>query len=156
MVLDVGESSRRSGSGGFGTFWGLGGFWTFGVGRVWEGSGRWREFETFGVHWVRRIGCGAHRSWRIRRPAAARKSVLSELEPRARTKHPALLLIDLLLGCRFAAWMRTGDWRWLVCWRVGRGKQKARSGWTGLYGFKILRFAQDDSEALRMTVRHSG
>ena len=64
-----------------------------GLSGVWEGSGRWREFETFGVHWVRRIGCGAHRSWRIRRPAAARQSVLSELEPRARTKHLASLLI---------------------------------------------------------------
>jgi hypothetical protein len=91
-VLDVGESSRRSGSGGFGAF---------------------------GVHWVRRIGCGAHRSWRIREPAAARQCVLSELEPRARTKQLASLLIGLLLGCRFAAGCGRVAWRWLVCWRVG-------------------------------------
>lgn len=50
---------------------------------------------------------GRHRSWRIRRPAAARQSVLSELEPRARTKHPASLLAGMqyvwgtdLLGVR--------------------------------------------------------
>ena len=34
-------------------------------------------------------------------------------------------------------------------------KSPVREG-TGLYGLKILRFARDDSEALRMTVRHSG
>ena len=85
------------------------GSWTFGVGRVWDFLGFWTlervrdvrgsgGFGAFGVHWVRRIGCGAHRSWRIRRPAAARQSVLSELEPRARTKHSASLLIGLLQG----------------------------------------------------------
>lgn len=63
-VLDVGESSRRSGSGGFGAF---------------------------GVHWVRRIGCGAHRSWRVREPAAASQCVLSELEPKGSDKTASLL-----------------------------------------------------------------
>ena len=135
-----------------------------GLSGVWEGSGRWREFETFGVReglgrsgciGVRRIGCGAHRSWRIREPAAARQCVLSELEPKGSDKTSCLAAYrfaaySLLLGCGRVAW------RGLVCWWVGRGKQKARSGWTGLYGLKILRFAQDDSEALRMIVRCSG
>ena len=73
-----------------------------------EGLGLW-----WGVH------CGEcmHRSWRILRPAAARQSVLSELEPRARTKHFASLLIDLFLVC-------------VECGNVGE-KQKARSGGLG-------------------------
>ena len=91
----------RSGSGGLGTFW---------------GSGRWREFETFGVgrvwgvrgalgeaDWVRRIGCGAHRSWRIREPAAARQCVLSELEPKGSDKTACSLLLVLLQG---AVWFK--------------------------------------------------
>ena len=82
---------------------------------------------------------------------------MSELEPRARTKHPASLLIDLLLGCRFAAVMWTGCLE-VVGMLEGRArdtKSPVRVG-TGLYGLKILRFGQDDSEALRMTVRCSG
>ena len=39
--------------------------------------------------------------------------------------------------------------------RARETKSPVREG-TGLYGLKILRFAQDDSEALRMTVRCSG
>ena len=75
-VLDVGVSSRRSGSGGF---------------------------VAFGVHWVRRIGCGAHRSWRIREPAAARQCVLSELEPKGSDKTACSLLLVLLQG---AVWFK--------------------------------------------------
>ena len=102
-VLDVGESSRRSGSGGLGAF---------------------------GVHWVRRIGCGAHRSWRIRRPAAARQSVLSELEPRARTKHPASLLIGLLLivCCLDVDGLLGGGW---YAGGLGEGNKKPGPGGLG-------------------------
>ena len=71
---------------------GVGWFWT--LERVRDVRGALGEAD-----WVWRIGCGAHRSWPIRRPAAARQSVLSELEPRARTKQLASLLIDLLLRC---------------------------------------------------------
>jgi hypothetical protein len=69
-------------------FWGWDGsrrFW--GAGR--SGSG---GFGAFGVHWVRRIWCmRAHRSWRIREPAAASQCVLSELEPKGSDKTASLL-----------------------------------------------------------------
>ena len=75
------------------------------------------------------VGCalrgGRHRSWRIRRPAAARQSVLSELEPRARTKHPATLLIGLLLdvdGLLGGGWYDCG---------LGEGNKKPGPGGLG-------------------------
>lgn len=106
---------------------GVGWFWTLERVRDVRGSG---EFGAFGVHWVRRIGCGAHRSWRIRRPAAARQSVLSELEPRARTKHPASLLIGLLLivCCLDVDGLLGGGW---YAGGLGEGNKKPGPGGLG-------------------------
>ena len=68
---------------------------------------------------------GRHRSWRIRRPAAARQSVLSELEPRDRTKQLASLLIGLLLdedGLLGGGWYAGG---------LGEGNKKPGPGGLG-------------------------
>ena len=152
---------------GVGWFLTFFGGWTFGVGRVWDflGFGRVldvRGREGLGGFWtlerVRDVrGALGEADWVWRAPQLAyTEASCCEAKCFVRARAKGSDKTSCLAAYRFAAWMRTGDWRWLVCWRVGRGKQKARSGWTGLYGLKILRFAQDDSEALRMTVRHSG